>query len=128
MPVRVAGYRVRSPATDYLAPTKHLHPGMISQILVPVDFSPGSAAALRYAEAFAAFVGAELVKAIHIFTPQTAGADAITALPVGELMDEADTSMQRFLAGVEPRPGVNRRSELLLGFAADKIVREGRKF
>ena len=101
---------------------------MINQILVPVDFSTGSAAALRYAEEFAAFVGAGLVKAIHVFTPQTAGADAITAVPVGELMNDADAAFKEFLAGVPTKPGVNRRGELLLGFAADKIVAESKNY
>ena len=101
---------------------------MIAKILVPVDFSNGSAAALQYAEGLAATVKAVEVKAIHIFTPQTASADAVTALPVGELMENSDQAMRKFLEGVPTKPGVNRTSELLLGFAADRIVEEAKEF
>lgn len=95
---------------------------MIHRILVPVDFSPGSTAALRYAEALAASVGADRVRAVHIFTPQTATADSLVTMPVGEIMDEREKALQDFLTGIPPVGGVQRSGELLLGFAADKIV------
>jgi nucleotide-binding universal stress UspA family protein len=84
---------------------------MIKRILVPIDFSGGSAAALRYAEAFAAAVGASSVKAIHVFTPQTATGDAMVIPPMGELMDQRDTALGEFL-----------------GFAADKIIKQSEDF
>ena len=101
---------------------------MITKILVPVDFSAGSAAALQYAEGLAAAIKAQEVKAIHIFTPQTASADAVTVVPVGELMEQSDETLQKFLTGIPIRPGVRRTSELLLGFAADRIVEEAEDF
>jgi len=60
---------------------------MIKKILVPVDFSPGSIAALRYAESFATFTRAVDIKVIHVFTPQVATGDALVVPPMGELMD-----------------------------------------
>lgn len=97
---------------------------MIRSILVPIDFSSGSAAALRYAEAFAAFVGADTVKVIHVFTPQVATGDAIIIPPMNEMMDQRDDAMAAFLAKIPTPAGVKRTSELLLGFAADKIIRQ----
>lgn len=101
---------------------------MIKKILVPVDFSNGSAAALRYAEAFAAFTGAIEVKVIHVFTPQVATGDALIVAPMGELMDLRDEELTRFLTDITPPPAVNRTSELLLGFAADKILQQSELF
>ena len=95
---------------------------MIKKILVPVDFSAGSAAALRYAEDFASFTEAAEVKAIHVFTPQVATGDAVVVPPMGELMDQRDEDFNKFLAGISSPEGVSRSSELLLGFAADKII------
>ncbi|OAV42637.1 universal stress protein [Lewinella sp. 4G2] len=101
---------------------------MITKILIPIDFSPGAEAALMYGEALAASIGAEAVKIIHVFTPQTASADAITAVPVAELMDEADENMNQFLATVPNPTGSTRQGELMLGFAADRIVKESEDY
>lgn len=97
---------------------------MMSKILVPVDFSDSSAAGLRYAQALAREVGASHLKVVHVFTPQTATAGALTVPPMEELMEQRDANLTEFLNGI-PRPaGISRKSELMLGFAADKIVRE----
>lgn len=101
---------------------------MIKRILVPIDFSGGSAAALRYAEAFATTVGSVSVKAIHVFTPQMATGDAVIIPPMGELMDQRDKAMEQFLADIPVAEGVVRTSELLLGFAADKIIEQSEDF
>lgn len=95
---------------------------MIKKILVPVDFSLGSAAALRYAEAFAVFTRATEVKVIHVFSPQVATGDAIVVPSMGELMDQRDEAFGKFLEGIPSPEGLARKSELLLGFAADKII------
>jgi nucleotide-binding universal stress UspA family protein len=100
---------------------------MINKILVPVDFSRGSAASLRYAEAFAAAVNASLVQVIHVFTPPSASTEGILVPLAGELMDERSEQMEKFLADI-PSAGVNRKSELFLGFAADKIVDQSERF
>ncbi len=97
-------------------------------MLVPIDFSAGSASALRYAEALAVSIGVKVVKAIYVFTPQTASADAISAMPVGELMDQSEKSMQHFLNDIPVPKGIHRSRELLLGFAADKILDESKNF
>lgn len=101
---------------------------MIKRILVPVDFSAGAAAALRYAEAFAAFTLASEVKVIHVFTPETATADSIAAPSMGELMDLRDEQLAKFLSDIPTSKGVNRQAELLLGFPADKIVEQSEDF
>ncbi|CAH0999536.1 hypothetical protein LEM8419_00836 [Neolewinella maritima] len=98
---------------------------MIQRVLVPVDFSKGAAAALQYAEAMATAVGAREVRVIHVFTPQAASGDmAALATPVGELMDARETALEDFLERHPAPAGIRRRSELLLGFPADKIVEE----
>lgn len=101
---------------------------MISRILVPIDFSANAAAALHYAEALAGFIGASEVKVIHVFTPQVATGDALTVAPVGELMEVRGNQLERFLAEIPVSAGLRRQSELLLGFAADKIVEESQYF
>ncbi|MFT6130371.1 MAG: nucleotide-binding universal stress UspA family protein [Neolewinella sp.] len=101
---------------------------MIKKILVPVDFSAASAATLRYAESFAAFTRATEVKVIHVFTPQVTTGDALVILPMGELMDQRDEAFDTFLAENPAPKGLVRKSELLLGFAADKIIRHSEDF
>lgn len=99
---------------------------MFSRILVPVDFSAGSVAALRYAEAMATAVGIREVRAVHVFTPDSvsAVADVAAVVPpaVGDLMDMRETALNDFLAEHPAPPGVNRRGELLLGIPSSKIV------
>ncbi len=101
---------------------------MINKILVPIDFSRGSAAALRYAEAFAVAVDAEFVKVIHVFSPQTASANSVFVPSMEELMNDRDERLSSFLAERPAPGGVLRTSELLLGFAADKIIEEAQNF
>lgn len=101
---------------------------MIKRILIPVDFSPASAAALRYAESFAAFTQAAEVKVVHVFTPQVATGDVLVIPPMGELMDQRDEAFNKFLAKIPAPEGLTRKSELLLGFAADKIIGQSADF
>ncbi|WP_157976012.1 universal stress protein [Lewinella sp. IMCC34191] len=102
---------------------------MIHKVLVSIDFSKGSAAALRYAEAFSASVGIREIQVIHIFTPQTVAAgEAMSAVPVGELMDAREEALAEFLRTHPPHPDVRRRSELMLGFPADKITEESKRY
>ena len=102
---------------------------MIKNILVAVDFSKGSAAALRYAEAFSASVGVRNLQVIHVFTPQTvAGGEAIAAAPVGDLMDAREDAFGEFLKAHPTTTDLRRRSELMLGFPGDKIVEESKKY
>jgi len=101
---------------------------MIKKILVPVDFSPGSIAALRYAESFATFTRAVDVKVIHVFTPQVATGDALVVPPMGELMDQRDEAFGKFLKEIPATEGIVRKSELLLGFAAEKIIDHSKDF
>lgn len=95
---------------------------MFSRILVPVDFSRNSAVSLRYALDLAGFVGASSVKVIHVFTPSVATGDAITMSPVGELMAQREEDLKNFVVDMPTPAGVSRSEELLIGFAADKIV------
>ncbi len=102
---------------------------MINKVLIAVDFSKGSAAALRYAEAFCAVLGISEVEVIHVFTPLTAGAgEASASIPVGELMDAREDALAEFLKTQPAHPSVKRKSELLLGFPGDKITEESKRF
>jgi len=101
---------------------------MINRILVPVDFSKSAATALRYAEAFAAFTKSVEVKVIHVFTPDTAAADAVILPTMSELMDLRDEQLTKFLADIPAPQEINRQSELLLGFPADKVVDASKNF
>ncbi|MEM6769608.1 MAG: universal stress protein [Bacteroidota bacterium] len=102
---------------------------MINKILVPIDFSRGSSAALHYAEAFAVAVDAELLKVIHVFSPQTATTASSVYVPsMEDLMHERDQQLSTFLEQNPAPAGLRRTSELLLGFAADKIIAEGEHF
>lgn len=97
---------------------------MISRILVPIDFSIGSAAALRYAEALASAISVREVSVIHVFTPETVAAEVTLIPPVGELMDLREVAMDEFLASHPAPAGLRRKSELMLGFPTDRIVAE----
>lgn len=101
---------------------------MIKKILVPIDFSTGSVAALRYAEKFATFTQATEIKVIHVFTPQVATVENLVVPPMGELMDQRDDAFNAFLAKIPAREGLIRNSELLLGFAAEKIIDHSQDF
>lgn len=101
---------------------------MIKKILVPVDFSASSIAALRYAESFATFTQATEVKVIHVFTPQIATGDAVVVSPMSKLMDQRDETFGKFLADIPSPENLTRTSELLLGFPADKIIGHSKDF
>lgn len=101
---------------------------MIKKILVPVDFSTGSAAALRYAENFAAFTQALEVKVIHVFSPQATTGDTLVVPSMSELMEQRDEAFEAFLKDIPAPEGVARKSELLLGFAADKIIQHSENY
>ncbi len=101
---------------------------MIHRILVPVDFSKGSAAALRYAEAMAVSIGAREIRVIHVFTPQTVTGEAALMAPIGEMMDAREIAMHEFLAAIPAPAAVRRKSELVLGFPTDKIIAESAGF
>lgn len=77
---------------------------------------------MRYAQALAQAVEAPEVHVVHVFTPQTATANAVTTLPVEDLMNQREKGLNEFLAGIPTVPGVRRSAELMLGFAADKII------
>ena len=101
---------------------------MIDRILVPVDFSPASAAALRYAEALAQETGVRELRVIHVFTPQTATGDVAIAVPVGDVMSAREDALQAFLREHPVTPGLRRTGELLIGFPADKIAEESKTY
>ena len=101
---------------------------MIRNILVPVDFGHRSATVLRYAEDFAQYVGASEVKVVHVFTPQVATGDAVVVPDMGTLMEERDRQLSTFLANTPARGSHRRSSELLLGFAAEKVVEHAKHF
>lgn len=101
---------------------------MFNRILVPVDFSPNATAALAYAQRFAAAMQAKAINVVHVFTPQTASASAIYVPPMETLMQQRDEQLATFIADHPAPAGLTQNAELLLGFAADKIVEESESF
>ncbi len=99
---------------------------MIHNVLVPVDFSPASAAALRYAEDLAQHTGVRDLRVVHVFTPEAAAGDPMGGLPMGELMNAREEALAEFLREHPSPAGIRRRSELLLGAPGDKIIHESR--
>lgn len=82
----------------------------VSRILVPIDFSPSSRAALEYALFLAAPFRAE-VEALHVWEPPGyVGPDALALLPVGTGQPGWD----------QTRADVQREVEQLLGRASDR--------
>ncbi|MEM8586223.1 MAG: universal stress protein [Bacteroidota bacterium] len=95
---------------------------MIKRIIVPIDFSRTSEQALEYAEAFATEIEAKYIRIIHVFTPQTT-ADAVTLPSVSQLMTERQALLDEFLEDHPSRAKrIERKAELLIGFAADEII------
>ncbi|MEM6878589.1 MAG: universal stress protein [Bacteroidota bacterium] len=112
--------------TTYLSAIAALSNIMIKRIIVPIDFSPASEQALKYAEGFANQIEAKYIKVIHVFTPQTT-ADAVTLPSVAQLMEERQLLLDEFL-NEHPNEAsrVERQAELLLGFAADEIISQSK--
>lgn len=71
----------------------------VHRILVPVDFSPESQNALRYALQYADQIGAQ-VTVLHVVVPQVEAVDATVMVnpAIGHLIDAARTGMQQWVA------------------------------
>lgn len=102
-------------------------PLRVKRILVPTDFSDTSRKALRYALAFAAQFGAEILL-LHVITPPDAyGEYGIVDLAglVKSLEEASDTELAR-LAAAEVPPGVTARALTRSGSPAQQIIEAAR--
>jgi nucleotide-binding universal stress UspA family protein len=100
-------------------------PPVVSRILVPVDFSPCSRAALEYALELAEGMGAQ-IDVLHVSEPSAfIGADALMLIPdasragaLGESRDDLLHELDGFLGSARARV---RRVRLEPGLPADVI-------
>jgi nucleotide-binding universal stress UspA family protein len=104
--------------------------GSLSRILLPVDFSERSVAAVRYARSLAGYFGSELLL-LHVLTPpqyefgaNRAGGSMIEELYRGRA-HQAATELEAFLA--EELAGVSVERAVVEGDPAGKIVEYARE-
>jgi nucleotide-binding universal stress UspA family protein len=102
----------------------------ISRILVPVDYSDCSGAALAFAAGIASVTGAEL-DVVHVWDRPAYVSDAVRVVQQGVavslvdlIRDNAETEMGDFLAKVTIPPGVRLSHRLLSGNPAQRILTE----
>lgn len=105
----------------------------VRRILVPIDFSPSSRAALEYALFLAAPLGAEL-EALHVWEPQGyVGPDALALLPVGTGQpgwDQTRADVQREVEQLLAKAGARPRTAAVrveAGEPSDTILRLARE-
>jgi nucleotide-binding universal stress UspA family protein len=106
----------------------------IRRILVPIDYSENSKAALAYGAELALSFGAAL-DIVHVWDRPTYVSDAVMVQrpgeahkPIGELIREnAQKDMDEFMATVTLPSGVPTQSRLLSGEPASTLVAELKK-
>lgn len=106
----------------------------IRRIMIPVDYSENSKAALGYAAQFALGFGAEL-DIVHVWDRPTYLTDAVMVQrpgeahkPIGELIREnAQHDMDEFLREVPLPGGLTTTSRLLAGEPASALLAELKK-
>jgi nucleotide-binding universal stress UspA family protein len=106
----------------------------IRHILVPIDYSQNSQAALSYAAELAVTFGASL-DIVHVWDRPTYVTDAVMVQrpgeahkPIGELIREnAQKDMNEFLGGITLPSGVPTTSRLLSGDPAASLIGELKK-
>jgi len=109
-------------------------PMAIRRILVPIDYSENSKAALSYGAELAQSFGAAL-DIVHVWDRPTYVSDAVMVQrpgeahkPIGELIREnAQKDMNEFMATVTLPSGVPTQSRLLSGEPASTLVAELKK-
>jgi nucleotide-binding universal stress UspA family protein len=106
----------------------------IRRILVPIDYSQNSQAALAYGAELAMSFGASL-DIVHVWDRPTYVTDAVMVQrpgeahkPIGELIREnAQKDMDEFLSGITLPAGVASKSRLLSGDPAATLLAELKK-
>jgi nucleotide-binding universal stress UspA family protein len=103
---------------------------LFRQILVPVDYSDASLAALRVAADLAERFGATL-DIVHVWDRPTYISDAVlvghgqSQRPLGDLIKEnAERDMREFLTKVALPAGVSRRERLISGDPASALLKD----
>jgi nucleotide-binding universal stress UspA family protein len=106
----------------------------IRRILIPIDYSQNSQAALAYGAELAQSFGASL-DIVHVWDRPTYVTDAVMVQrpgeahkPIGELIREnAQKDMDEFLSGITLPSGVASKSRLLSGDPAATLLAELKK-
>ena len=106
----------------------------IRRIMIPIDYSENSKAALAYAAELAVGFGASL-DIVHVWDRPTYVTDAVMVQrpgeahkPIGELIREnAQKDMDEFLGGISLPSGVPSQSRLLSGEPAATLIAELKK-
>jgi nucleotide-binding universal stress UspA family protein len=103
---------------------------LFRQILVPVDYSEPSLAALQLARGFAEHFGA-MLDIVHVWDRPTYISDSVlvghgqSQRPLGELIKEnAERDMREFLAKAALPAGISRRERLIHGDPASALLKE----
>jgi nucleotide-binding universal stress UspA family protein len=106
----------------------------IRRILVPIDYSDNSKAALAYGAELATSFGASL-DIVHVWDRPTYVTDAVMVQrpgeahkPIGELIREnAQRDMDEFMAGITLPSGIPVQTRLLSGDPAGTLLEELKK-
>ena len=106
----------------------------IRRIMIPIDYSENSKAALTYGAEFASGFGASL-DIVHVWDRPTYLTDAVMVQrpgeahkPIGELIREnAEHDMHEFLSQITLPPGLVKNSRLLAGEPASALIAELKK-
>jgi nucleotide-binding universal stress UspA family protein len=105
----------------------------IARILVPVDYSEGSGAALAYAAGIAKSLNASL-DVVHVWDRPSYIAESVQVQHAGEsrsllemVRENAETDMADFLAKAKLAPGVAVTHRILSGNPAGRVLEELRQ-
>ncbi|MCB0640445.1 MAG: universal stress protein [Phaeodactylibacter sp.] len=104
-------------------------PFQLKQIIVPIDFSEVSAAAYQYAQSLAHIQGAAL-KVVHVYHPEYDTSNPYQSEPLGRFDEIKRELLHDFVLNNQLSNGSGAvltetkiTEEVLVGFAADEIVR-----
>lgn len=104
----------------------------IKRILFPTDFSETALQAFRYAHALAQSFGEVEIKIVHVFMPAIESEYPNFAPPVAEYMKSREEMLQNFVEECRQQEegdiALQIASELLIGFPAEEIVKQGEAF
>ncbi|MFZ4426477.1 MAG: universal stress protein [Saprospiraceae bacterium] len=101
----------------------------MKKILVPTDFSVTAQCAMAYALDLSEKMEGATIDVVHMYLPATAAEYPNIVPPVAELLEAREKMLAEFGAAARKRhPGAGRvaapvKTELIIGFPADEIVR-----
>lgn len=97
----------------------------MKKVIVPTDFSETARNAFHYAQDFAMAAGNIELTVVHVFMPQVEAEYPNFVPPVAEFMKIREEMLDEFLQENRKHEAgdLSMRTELLVGFGADEIVR-----